>query len=70
MESYYWQLGVMKGTLILIALYLIRLLWRFENLNRQQKKEWTWLLLLFSEITIPIYLWRKIDQHLQTTNPT
>jgi len=60
--------------LVLIQLIiLIRRLWRFKNLEKSAKWNWTALLIFFNAITGFIYIWKKDSQFVdmdKNTNET
>jgi|TARA_R100001460_G_scaffold67437_3_gene107800 hypothetical protein len=41
--------------------YLIFRIWKFKNIDKNTKGNWTVLLLFVSIVTMPIYIWRKDD---------
>ena len=41
--------------------YLIYRIWTFKNINKNIKWNWTFLILFFSIITAPYYIWNKDD---------
>ena len=49
------------------VIYLIYRLWSFKNVDNSTKGSWTFLLLFFGVITIPLYIW-KIDYDLMEKN--
>lgn len=48
--------------------YLIYRLWSFENIEKEIKWNWTFLLILFSLVTMPIYIWKKDDELIKENN--
>jgi len=55
---------------ILQTYFLIRKLWSFQHINKSKKREWTWILILYSTIASLIFIWIKVDEieNLNTSN--
>ena len=61
--------GPIVNISILIQIgYLIFRLWRYKNLKKSIKTNWTILLILFNSITSLIYIWKKDDEFLELNN--
>lgn len=62
MESYYIQTVTSKILTIIQVIFLVRKVWSYRNIEKQKKKEWTWILILFNSISCLVFLWYKIDE--------
>ena len=49
-------------------IYLIYRLWSFKNIKKEVKWNWTFLLILFTIVTMPIYIWKKDDELIKENN--
>ncbi|RFN58545.1 hypothetical protein [Marixanthomonas ophiurae] len=43
-------------------IYIIYRLWSFKNIEKEIKWNWTFLLILFTIVTMPMYIWKKDDE--------
>ena len=50
--------------------YLIYRIWKFKNIDKNKKGNWTVLLIFVSIITMPIYIWRKDDVFINENGNT
>ena len=67
MNSYNIQMIVLNLLVILQIVILLKRLWRYKVLPKQDKTNWTWLLIFFSSITCLIYIWKK-DSEFEERN--
>ena len=49
-------------------IYIIYRLWSFKNIEKEIKWNWTFLLILFTIVTMPIYIWKKDDELIKENN--
>ena len=70
MNVYYIQLFSIYILTAFQLIYLIIKLWKYENVDRKIKVEWTWLFLFFTSITSLIFIWKKIDEFENSNNQT
>ena len=62
MRTYYIQVFTIQALTIIQLIVLIRRLWHYKSLTRSKKNEWTWLLILFSQITTLLFIWKKDEE--------
>ncbi len=67
MEIYNIQMLTFQVLIIIQIIVLLRRLWSFKNLDKDKKKKWTWILIIFNGISSPIYIWNK-DKEFEEIN--
>lgn len=62
MEVYYIQFFMIWALSILQLSILILQLWSFKNLEKSQKWNWTFLLIVYAFVTTLIFIWKRHDE--------
>jgi hypothetical protein len=57
-----YQGPIVNGLILIQIGCLIYRVWSYKNIEKRIKSEWTWLFLLFSIISAPVYIWIKDDE--------
>lgn len=62
MEAYNYQMVTLSILTISRIVYLLTKLWAFNNLDKGLRWEWTFFMLFFGTIAVPMFIWKKHDQ--------
>lgn len=62
MRAYYWQVGILNGSLCLVVFLLILQLWKLPQFSKKEKTDWTWILIIFNVYSVLIFVWYKMKK--------
>lgn len=62
LSMYFTDIGVIYCFRIIQIIILLLILWRLKNLEKSKKWEWTWIMILFTAIGAPLFIWKKIGE--------
>lgn len=70
MDAYPVEILTLQGLTIIQLVILIRRIWKFKNVPKSDKWDWTGILIFFSLILILIYIWKKDDEFVEMDKNT
>ncbi len=66
--AYNLQIGFVHALTIIQISVLIYKLWSFKNVEKEIKKEWTWILIICASISSLYFLWKRMDELEELNN--